>query len=235
MGMHKKILQVALGLSVALLGTSAYAITLTGTNVSYTFDESGLGKFGTAALSVSGDSLVFSPLSPNGFMASTTGTVFAFETIHITVTANSGFQLSAFGLSETGGYRLSGDGKVGVTGEFGALDVEGTTGNYLRATIEASPGSFSSTSGNWTAQAAITLPATGWGGVDGSVGSVSLKLSNQLFASAGSGSASIYKDFIGISAFTTAVSPVPEAQTYAMMLVGLGLVGFMVRRTRARV
>ena len=235
MAMYKKTLRVALGLSIALLGTAAYAATLTGTNVSYTFDESALGQFGTAALSASGDSLVFSPLSPNGFMATTSGTGFALETIHVTVTANAGYQLSAFNLSETGGYSLSGNGSVDVTGQFGALDVEGTTGNYLPATIEASPGSFATTSGSWAAQAALTLPATGWGGVDGSVGSVSLEISNQLFALAGSGSASIYKDFIGISAFTTVVTPVPEAQTYAMMLVGLGLVGFMVRRTRARV
>ncbi|MDP2266979.1 MAG: hypothetical protein Q8J70_10545, partial [Thiobacillus sp.] len=216
MGMYKKTLQVALGLSIVLLGTAAYAKTLTGTYVSYTFDESALGKFGTAALSVSGDSLVFSPLSPNGFMATTSGTGFAVETIHVTVTANTGYQLTAFDLSETGGYSLSGDGAVDVTGQFGALDVEGTTGNYLPATIEALPGSFAATSGSWAAQAAITLPATGWGGVDGSVGSVSLEISNQLFAFAGAGSASIYKDFVGISAFTTAVTPVPEAQTYAL-------------------
>ena len=238
MGMYKKSLQVALGLSIALLGTAAYAITLTGTNVSYTFNESALGQFGTAA--VSGDSLVFSPLSPNGFMATTSsGTGFAFETIYVTVTANTGYQLSAFNLSETGGYSLSGDGGVDVTGQFGALDVEGTTNNnqdYLSATIVAPPDSFASTSsGSWAAQAAITLPTTGWGGVDGSVGSVKLTISNQLDAFANLGSASINKDSIRVSAFTTAVTPVPEAQTYAMMLVGLGLVGFMVRRTRARV
>ena len=232
MGMYKTTLRVALGLSIALLGTAAYAKTLTGSYVSYTFDEFALGKFGTANLSVSGDSLVF---SPNAFLAATSGTGFAFETIHVSVSANAGYQLTAFGLSETGGYSVSGDGAVDVTGQFGALDVEGTTGNYLSATIEASPGSFTAPSGNWAAQAAITLPATGWGGADGSVGSVSLEISNQLFAFAGSGSASIYKDFIGISAFTTAVSPVPEAQTYAMMLIGLGLVGFMVRRARASV
>ena len=117
--------------------------------------------------------------------------------------------------------------------------MEGTTNNnqdYLSATIVAPPDSFASTSsGSWAAQAAITLPTTGWGGVDGSVGSVKLTISNQLDAFANLGSASINKDSIRVSAFTTAVTPVPEAQTYAMMLVGLGLVGFMVRRTRAHV
>ncbi len=234
MAMYKKTLQVALGLSIALLGTAAHATTtLTGTNVSYTFIETALGQFGTPA--ISGDSLVF---SPTGFMATSSGTSSATDTVFVTVTANTGYQLSAFNLSETGGYSRSGDGSFIVAGIFGALDIEGPTNNNqnsLAVAIEALPGSFVSTSGSWAAQAAITLPATGWGGIDGNVGSVTLEISNQLFALAGSGSSSIYKDFVGISAFTTAVTPVPEAQTYAMMLVGLGLVGFMVRRTRARV
>ncbi|NDP48708.1 MAG: PEP-CTERM sorting domain-containing protein [Sulfuriferula multivorans] len=225
--MYKKTLQAALGLSIALLGTAAYAETLTGTYVNYTFDESALGMFGTAALSASGDGLVFSPVD---FMATTSGTVFAQDTIYVTVTANPGYQLTAFGLSETGRYSRSGDGPLGVTGQFGLTDVEGTTVNHILATIEASPGSFTEESGSWAAQAAITLPATGWGGADGSVGSVSLEISNLLDTSGFSGSASIYKDFIGLSAFTTTVSPVPEANTYAMMLAGLGLVGFMARR-----
>ena len=36
----------------------------------------------------------------------------------------------------------------------------------------------------------------------------------------------------GIYAFTAAAAPVPEADTYAMMLAGLGLIGFMVSRRR---
>jgi len=60
------------------------------------------------------------------------------------------------------------------------------------------------------------------------VRSVSLTISNDLFAYGGlAGSASIGKDFVGLTAVT---APVPEAETYGLMLAGLGLVGFMVRR-----
>jgi hypothetical protein len=225
MRIYKKTAVAVLGLSAALLGggVSAAPVTLTGTYLSYSFDDADLGLFGAASLS--GDNLVF---TPSNFTASSGGVQFSFQTINITVSANTGYLLSAFNLTESGGYSLTGDGaSFGVTGTFAALDIEGTTGNYIPMTIGASAPLDGATSG-WTALAGVTLPATGWGGADGMVGSVKLTLSNQLYATASSGSAaSIYKDFVGISAITT---PVPEAQTYAMMLAGLGLVGFMVRR-----
>jgi len=40
----------------------------------------------------------------------------------------------------------------------------------------------------------------------------------------------VEKKFVGLSFVTT---PVPEAETYAMMLAGLGLIGFVVRRRTA--
>jgi hypothetical protein len=231
---HKKTALAVLGLSAALLGSPALAVTLTGTTVSYSFDNAELGLFGTA--SVSGDELVFTPsnfeaVSANGVAG------FAAWTVHVTVNANSGYQLSSFNLAEGGSYSQSGIAGVGVTGEFGALDIEGATNNtYLPATIQATA-AFDGTSPNWTAQAGVTLPATGWGGTDDLVGSVSLTISNQLYAYTGiGGAASIAKEFVNLSAMTTAITtPVPEAQTYAMMLAGLGLVGFMARRARMTV
>ncbi|MGB9094458.1 MAG: PEP-CTERM sorting domain-containing protein [Gallionella sp.] len=38
---------------------------------------------------------------------------------------------------------------------------------------------------------------------------------------------------MGLTPAMLAVTPVPEAKTYAMMLAGLGLVGFAVARRRA--
>ncbi|MDP3217955.1 MAG: FxDxF family PEP-CTERM protein, partial [Deltaproteobacteria bacterium] len=40
----------------------------------------------------------------------------------------------------------------------------------------------------------------------------------------------IEKKYAGLNVITT---PVPEAETYAMMLAGLGLIGFAVRRRSA--
>lgn len=209
---------VIVGCALALLGSApvATAATLVGNNVSYQFDATELGLFGNA--SIVGGNLVFTPagFSAAGPLGS------AIETINITVLADAGYVLTGFSLHETGGY--SGDmGNAYATGTFTAIDIEGTTGNQLPVSFNGVNGS-----GTWAANASITLPATGWGGTDGEVTSVTLTLSNQLFAL---GDASIWKDGVSISA--TAL-PVPEADTFAMLLAGLGLVGFMARRRAGR-
>jgi len=228
----KKTALAILGLSAALLSASVQAITLTGTQVSYSFNSADLGLFGTASLS--GDTLVFTPssfraTSTNGSLGS------AFQTLHITVSANSGYYLSAINLTESGSYNLSGVGALAfVTGNITALDIEGTTGNQAIGTLAASaPLNVMSTTTGWVANAGVNLPTTGWGGGDGVVGSIGLKITNQLFAVSSplGGVADIWKNTVSFNAVT---SPIPEAETYAMMLAGLGLIGFMVgRRSRA--
>lgn len=203
-----------LGCALVLLsgGAVAAVTTLPGNNVSYQFDAGELGLFGSA--SAGGGNLVFTPTTfradgPSGA---------TIKTINITVLADAGYVLTGFGLQETGGY--AGDAESAyATGTFTAIDTEGTTGNRLPVSFNGVNGS-----GTWAANALITLPASGWGGADGYVTSVTLTLSNQLFAT---GDASIWKNGVSISA--TAL-PVPEADTYAMLLAGLGLVGFMARR-----
>jgi hypothetical protein len=210
----------AIGCALAMLSGSAIAATttLTGTQVKYTFDASNLGLFGTATLS--GDTLVFAPA---GFIATLDETQTyksASETVTITVEALGGYQLAGFNLSESGGYAL-GDGSAWVAGSLQAIDVEGNTGKQLSSAIT---GSALVDAGIWTGSAAISLPTTGWGGNDGIVKSVTLTLSNDLLAL---GSAEIWKNGASIASIAT---PVPEAHTYAMLLAGLGLVGFMAQR-----
>lgn len=219
---NNKAVMAAMGLLVALVGGNASAITLTGTNVSYTFDATALGPFGTASLV--GENLVFTPTS---FAATAGSAPAATKTINVTVTALSGYQLTAFNLQEQGGYSLNG-GSVYVTGSLKALDIEGTTSNNVQTSLVSSLANNA-----WTASTGVNIPVSGWGGTDGIVNSVSLTLSNQLFASGGA--ATIYKDLVTLSSTYTAVTPVPEAENYALMLVGLGLVGFMARRTRITV
>lgn len=211
----------ALGCALAMLSSSAFATTLNGTHVSYTFDDSELGLFGSA--SVSGDTLVFSPA---GFVATLDETQTyksASETVTITVEALGGYQLAGFNLSESGGYTGYTPDPVNawIGGSLTAIDVEGNTGKQLSSAIT---GSELIDAGAWTGGAAISLPATGWGGSDGIVKSVTLTLSNDLLAL---GSAEIWKDGASIASIAT---PVPEAHTYAMLLAGLGLVGFMAQR-----
>jgi PEP-CTERM motif len=228
----KKTARAVLGLSVALLASTAMAeTTLTGTYVSYKFDETQLGPFGVASLS--GDDLVFTPVlvpTPAFKASSSNGSPgSAYQTVHVTVIANGGYQLSAFNLTESGSYSLAGSNATTLaTGNISALDIEGTTSNTVFGNIVATGLGVSGVTTGWTGNAGIALPATGWGGIDGVVTSAKLTIANQLFATTGAGStAEIWKNAVGLHVVT---SPVPEAETYAMMLAGLGLVGFMVRR-----
>lgn len=216
---NNKALMAAVGLFAALVGGNASAITLTATNVSYTFDAGALGPFGTASLV--GENLVFTPTS---FVATAGIAPAAAKTINVTVTALSGYQLTAFNLQEQGGYSFGG-GNAYVSGGLTALDIEGNTSNKVQSSLVSSLANNA-----WTASAGVNIPVSGWGGTDGIVNSVSLTLSNQLFANGGA--ATIYKDLVTLSSTYTAVTPVPEAENYALMLVGLGLVGFMARRAR---
>lgn len=219
MRMNKKFAVAVLGLSGALLCSGASAITLAGGNVSYSFNEAELGLFGTASLV--GDNLVFTPTS---FLA--TSTTPATQTVHVTVTASAGYYLTAFNLSESGGYSLPGVGDaVYLTGNISLLDIEGDTSNKVISNLQLGA-PFSGTGGNWSAEASASVPASGWGGDDGIVSSVRFTLNNDLFAMGGG---EIWKNAISLEVITT---PVPEAETYALMLAGLGLVGFMARRRR---
>lgn len=215
---HLNAAVAVLGLAGAVLATAASA-----GDVTFTFDSSqpGLALFGTPT--VSGNQLSF---APSGFSASGDSATTAMITV--TVTANPGYVLSGFSLSESGAYTLSSSSDyVFVGGVFEALDIEGTTGN-----VQSSPilGPLPSVGMNvpWSGGASLAIPSSGWGGADGLVTSVSLTIDNQLFAFGGG---SIWKEGIVVEAIAT---PVPEAETSVMMLAGLGLVGFVAYRRRAR-
>lgn len=237
MRVFKKTAQAVMGLSVVLLSGGALAATpapLVGTHVTYTFLDDP-GYFGTVGLT--GDELIFTPTAD--FKASSANGVPGIKNqklvIQVSINAPylSSLSLSGFSLSEAGGYSLSGTGAhAGVNGYLEALDIEGNTDLSAKGSIVTSGLGVIGGTQSWTGNAMVALPGTGWGGADGVVSSVNLTLFNILSATTVAGtSAQIWKDAVKIDVVTT---PVPEAETYAMMLAGLGLIGFMVGR-RSRV
>ena len=236
---YKKTAQAVMGFTVALLAGNALAAVpapLVGTYLTYTF-ISDPGLFGTASLV--GDDLVFAPSTD--FKATSVNGLpgFKSQNVIVEVSVNDAYlstlALSSFSLSEGGSYSLTSPtgtpATAGATGYLEALDIEGTTENTISGSITAGGLGVLGTHA-WTGAAGVVLPGTGWGGADGVVSSVKLTLSNQLFVTTGLNStAEIWKDVVNLHVVT---SPVPEAETYAMMLAGLGLVGFMARcRNRA--
>ena len=219
---YKKAALVLLGMSAACVGTSAYAgvvvsngvVTATGDHLTYTFNEVDLGLFGPlSSVSLTGNSLNF---APTGFSAASPGAGLTDWSMQITVTAHQGYRLSSFGLVEGGSFTSG--GTFDATGIFGVQDNYAPNSNALSVGFS---GTFSGT--GWTAQTGAILPGAGWGN-GGLFNDATLTIENMLVAVAGG---SISKEFITISAVAV---PVPEAHAYAMMLAGLGLIGFMVRR-----
>jgi hypothetical protein len=231
---YKKSALISLGLTATLFGGNALADvqTLVGTNVTFQYDDDLLGLYGTPT--VAGNSLIFTPTTFNVQSTNGQGIVQTSSTVNVQIFANAGFNFPAVMLEESGDYALIGsDAQVAVGGQIRAYDLLNPLPNSLHLTdnIVASAPLTTTTSlapystTNWNASASLVLP-TAW-----SAGGVNLTIENILLAStsfAGS-SAFLEKKFLGTAVVITAV---PEAQTYGMMLAGLGLVGWMAGRRR---
>ncbi|MBW8328617.1 MAG: PEP-CTERM sorting domain-containing protein [Thiobacillus sp.] len=209
--------------------TLAAPVTLAGSSVDFSFDDTLLGLFGQA--DVSGDTLFFTPIAFKAQSLNGAGFDLANSTMNIRVTARDGWSFASLGLVERGDYLLLGAGSTAdVGGQMRVFDVASPLTD-LTASIGASapldlPGMPTH---NWQADAALDLGA--WGDAQ----AVNVTIQNLLLASTGAASslAFVEKKFVGLTPFMVAVTPVPEAQTYAMMLAGLGLVGAMAMRRRA--
>ena len=211
----------------------AVPVTLTGATVNFTFDSALSGLFGTPA--VSGDVLFFTPTTYKAQSFNGSGFASASQTFNITVNANPGYLVSAVNLTEGGDYyNIGPSAGVAVGGKLYVRDLESPLAPVVTGKIKAdvplndvtSLENFETT--DWTSHTGVTIPA-GWGGSDGIVSGVNVTIENILLARSMNpvSAAFIEKKFVALNLVT---APVPEPGTYAMMLVGLGLVGFAVRR-----
>lgn len=229
---NQAVWSLALAASVASPSAQAAIQTLVGTNVTYQYDDALVGLFGLPTLA--GDSLTFTPTNFKAVSNNGQGVVLASGTINVQIFANNGFTFPGVTVQESGDYHLIGsDAQVSVGGQIRAYDLLNplpTSSHITDPIVATAPLTTTTTinpygTTNWQADAMVNLP-TAW-----SAGGINLTIENILLASTfnlGS-SAMIEKKFVGTAIIIT---PVPEAETYAMMLAGLGLVGWMAGRRR---
>jgi hypothetical protein len=210
---------------------SAIPVTVSGASVSFTYDSALTGLFG--APTVVGDTFYFTPTTFTAQSYNGAGIVNTSATFNVAVTANSGYTLSAATLAEQGDYYVIGSGSaVAVGGKLFVRDLASPVTSVTSSSILPSTPLTATTTlagfetSEWFASVGGALPGS-WGSITG----VNVTIENILLAStsAAGSAAFIEKKFAGL---TVIISPVPESNRAALMLAGLGLVGFVARRKK---
>lgn len=226
--MFNQIKPLAALIATALISTSALAATQTldAGNYTITYDDAALGSFGILMPTASGVS--FAPSGDGFSVESFSGIKTTSSIVALTITADAGYTLTGFNLSEQGSYLKFGDGsKVSAGGNLTVQDLVNTGASVTKQLAVSAPLTNSTTfenlvSSSWTASAGAQLGTT----------KATVSIYNILGAwavSANEGYATIGKSNVILD---VGVAAVPEPQSFAMLLAGLGVVGAMVRRRR---
>lgn len=227
---------VVLGILLATSGiVSAASVTLNGSDVSFTYDDTKTGLFGSPT--VSGNTIFFTPTDFKAVSTNGAGTVITSSTINIVVKPNQGKAITSLALTERGDYSLDGNGSsVGIGGQMRVFS--------MNDPINVEDSSFITTASNlttndnvyhnWTAGAGVDLTGAQWS----KTSAVNMTLENILEATtSGSGpsKAFIEKKFAGVGITVGLVPPASVPVPAAMWLFGSGLLGLVgvARRERA--
>lgn len=226
--MKKILLAAAISGVLAAGGAQAASVTLSGSFFDVTYDDALTGLFGTPMLV--GDTISWAPSGSPGFTASSfgDGIKVANSTFAVTVTAKDNYQIDGASLREAGDYFFFGtDSGVSASGQLRGRSLD-TAGSVI--------GIDSIAAGTFTPNAELDFTTTDWTGtalvtLDAASKSATFSIQNILAAYNPPGSyptaAFIEKKNVDLA---IAVSAVPEAETYMMMLAGLGMIGLMARR-----
>lgn len=221
--MKLKRIAVAAMLVGGFSSAMALTTTMSGTNFDISFENTGL--FGTPT--IVGNSIVWSPSS---FAANTTSDMtLVNSTFSVTITAKNNLSLNSFSLTEAGDYSYFGTGNgVAAGGELRVTNLVGTPSTQVSDIMMAGSTMPNATvvpfpTQKWNADAMVSMSTT----------KATAQVQNLLAAWASDTTALDYA-FIQKKNIVLEVGMVPEPETYAMMLAGLGALGFLASRRRNR-
>jgi hypothetical protein len=216
-------LQAALTAVMLALGASsamAVPVTLHGTHIDIVYDTTDLGLYGTPSLV--GDLLSW---TPSGFTAKRNGGPTSLtSTTSVMIYAHTGFDIASLSFSEGGSYIKN--SSTGGVAAAGTVNVAVQSPPSPTMSFGFGTGSLSQGSGSWSA---------GTGPISFGAGAkvVSFYVSNTLMA-VGGGVAGLGNQISkNTPTISFVVASVPEPETYAMLLAGLGAVAFLARRRKA--
>ena len=226
--MKKSLLVAAIGCVFAANAAQAASVTLSGSFFDVTYDDALTGLFGTPLLV--GNTLTWSPSGSPGFTAQSygEGIKVTSSTFALTVTAKDNYLIDGASLAEAGDYFFFGtDSGVSATGQLRGRSLDSALAPISTSSIVsdgfAANADLDFTTTNWSATALVTL--------DAASKSATFTIQNILAAYNPPNSfptaAFIEKKSVDL---TFAVTAVPEADTYLMMLAGLGMIGLMAKR-----
>jgi hypothetical protein len=228
----KHFIPVAVALAAALAGAASTAlavpVTVTGSTFDISYDNDYLGLFGAPTLV--GNQLAWFPSGSPGFAAqSAAGIAVTNSTFAVQVTAHPGYTLGSFGLAEGGDYFYFGSGSgVSVSGQLRVTPLPGTgvINPVVATSTFAANAAYDFGTHNWAAEAAlVTLP-------DGTTAAnASLQNILAVYVAGPASYAFIEKKDVLL---TINVSAVPEPPSLAMVLAGVGAIGFIWVRRRGR-
>ncbi len=210
--------------------------TLSGGSFDIAFDDTATSLFGVPA--IVGNSIVF---SPPAFAANSTdgaGQVSVDRTINLQLMPHLGQAVQMIGLLEHGSYQLSGSqSDVYASGE---LRVSGLTNPAIQVSGSIIPNTLFGFTGSsvqsWQGTAAVTFDGSG---IDQSAG-INLRLQNLLEGKTlRTDSTPLRVAFVGLDtsgqSIALNVTMVPEPETWALLMTGLGVLGAAARRSNRKV
>lgn len=228
--MKKIVLAVALLGSFAAVPASAAIQTVNGSFFDISYDDTLAGLFGTPT--IVGSTIQWFPSGSPGFSAYSAGDGIqkANSTFGLTITTkpDTAYKIAGFDLHEGGDYSYFGSGSVGVA-VAGQLRVtpqdpsSGTMVSPITSTSAFTPNpALDFSTKNWNATASVSTAQ---------ITKAKVSIENLLFAYTPPGSFPT-QAFIEKKEAFLHVTVVPEAQTYMMLLAGLGLIGTLAYRRR---